>query len=214
MNQGQVTLVVDKNADEQDVLIVSDNGIGMSERVLLEVLLDLGSSYWNSDLILEENPGLTSKFEPNGRFGIGFLSLFMLGDEIKVTTRSEKDGPDGTRVLSFHSGATSRTYLRQAKGDEQLVESGTRIEIVLHRQILSRILSYKSPSPHGRVAAASYSPRERRSSWTLSELVSWLCPTIDVNVSVDAGDGVQGTLGAVGSVDASVVIEFAVLIGK
>src|SRR5262249_44941631 len=67
---------------------VRDNGIGMSEALLVGPLLDFGTSYWNSPLMSREHPGLASSgFEPQGQYGIGFFSVFMWGGEVKVVTR-------------------------------------------------------------------------------------------------------------------------------
>ena len=40
---------------------VKDNGIGMSLEVIKSYLFEFGSSYWDSDLLLEEYPSLSGK---------------------------------------------------------------------------------------------------------------------------------------------------------
>jgi len=66
--------------DDGEWLLVEDNGIGMSELVLTGPLLDFGTSFWRSPLVMEEFPGLVaSGMQAIGRFGIGFFSVFMLG---------------------------------------------------------------------------------------------------------------------------------------
>ena len=69
-------------------LSVEDNGVGMSERVLTGALLDFGSSFWRSAQMMAEFPTLAARgMNAIGRFGIGFFSVFMLGEEVRVTTR-------------------------------------------------------------------------------------------------------------------------------
>jgi Histidine kinase-, DNA gyrase B-, and HSP90-like ATPase len=69
-------------------LEVSDNGIGMTETVITKYLLSIGSSYWKSDDFFRDFAKIDrKKIHPVGKFGIGFLSVFMLGDEIEVTTQ-------------------------------------------------------------------------------------------------------------------------------
>src|SRR5262249_1021985 len=82
--------VVVQLRQEQDSwwLDVSDSGIGMSQSVMTGPLLDFGNSYWGSQLMRRESPGLSSSdFRPVGRFGIGFYAAFMLGDRVRVTSR-------------------------------------------------------------------------------------------------------------------------------
>ena len=94
---------------------VQDNGIGMSQRLLCGPFLDFGTSYWHTPLMMEEHAGLSaSLFEPQGRFGIGFFSVFMWGTRVKITTCSIHEGPISTRVLEFHAGLSIRPLLRPA----------------------------------------------------------------------------------------------------
>lgn len=124
---------VELGVDDQGAwLEISDNGIGMSKAVLTGPLLDFGASYWNSDLVLREAPGLAaSGFEPNGTFGIGFFSVFMLSDEVTVRTRSWKEGPANSSILEFIKSGTRPSILRSAEESEWLDEPGTRVRIRL-----------------------------------------------------------------------------------
>ncbi len=82
----QVELIQDSDGDWR--LSVNDFGVGMSTHVLSRTLLDFGQSYWGSELMRRELPGLSaSPFAAVGRYGIGFYSVFMLGDEVKVVSR-------------------------------------------------------------------------------------------------------------------------------
>ena len=61
----------------------------MSRRVLVDYLLDFGSSFWTSEGVKQEFPGLIGKGMPHtGRYGIGFFSVFMLGDFVGSSTLS------------------------------------------------------------------------------------------------------------------------------
>lgn len=92
-------------------LEIQDNGIGMDEEVIVNELLDFGSSGWRSAHAAERTPGLLSGgFEPTGRFGIGFFSVFMLGNDVEVVTRSFESGRDQGLHLRF-DGVQSRALL-------------------------------------------------------------------------------------------------------
>lgn len=81
--------------DENGValLTVSDNGIGMTEETVVNYFLKAGASFRRSIAWKKEFESKTSEtpFKSrvlrSGRFGIGVLSAFLLGDDIEVLTR-------------------------------------------------------------------------------------------------------------------------------
>ena len=174
---GEIVIRVGRDAIG-DFLEVEDTGCGMSARVLSGPLLDFGVSYWDSGLMREEWPGLLARgFEPRGRYGIGFFSVFMWGERVRVTTRRADEAQKDTIVLEFIEGAASRPLLRHCAAAERVRDGGTRVrlwlksgaseleEVVLHRD--------------GRAAA-------RLSG--LREICEWLCPALDVNLYVEQRD--------------------------
>jgi len=131
---GDIHITV-KDENEGTTVEVEDNGIGMSENVLIGPFLDFGSSFWHSSLMRTELPGLESlDFESTGHFGIGFFSVFMWGDEVSVTTCRYNEDRAKTKILEFHSGADSRPLLRIAEKNEQLKDGGTKICVRLKRK--------------------------------------------------------------------------------
>lgn len=133
-----------KNAGDQWVISVSDNGIGMSRYVLTNVLMDFGKSLWSSSDVMNEFPGLISSgFSSGGKFGIGFFSVFMLGAKIRVKTRRfEKVDADASDqwVLSFNDGLQSRPSLQVPEKECRLPESGTEVAVSLSADMLLRVL--------------------------------------------------------------------------
>ena len=124
-----------KDVSDGTIIEVEDNGIGMSESVLTGPFLDFGTSFWHSNLMQKEFPGLESKkFESTGHFGIGFFSVFMWGDEVTITTLGYGKGRKETLVLEFKSGTKSRPLLRPAESKEQLKDCGTKIQVHLKRK--------------------------------------------------------------------------------
>lgn len=88
------------------VLEVRDDGIGMDEEILVHGLLDFGSSGWSSSRVRGRFPGLASGgFRPKGRFGIGFFSVFMLGDDVELVTRRFDGSVSDARRVAFESPA-------------------------------------------------------------------------------------------------------------
>jgi hypothetical protein len=121
-----------RGRDEFWYLDVVDAGVGMSQQVMTGPLLDFGNSYWGSDLMRQEFPNLASShFRPIGRFGIGFYSVFMLSDSVRVISRRYDEASAATRVLQFNSGPDERPIMRPAKREELLNAGGTIVSIRL-----------------------------------------------------------------------------------
>lgn len=110
-------------------LNVFDNGLGMDDYVLKNHFFRVGSSYYKSaeykrlfrDPTISP-PAITS------RFGIGFLSVFMLGNEIEVATRKIYPGggnSKGKKIYIEKMGA-----LAFVQEDDSL-DYGTRISVKL-----------------------------------------------------------------------------------
>jgi hypothetical protein len=69
------------------VLRVRDNGVGMTRTIVKNHLISVGSDFWRSAEFARDFVGAaTAGFKPIGRFGIGFLSVFMLGNNVEVET--------------------------------------------------------------------------------------------------------------------------------
>lgn len=120
--------------DEGHYLEVSDFGVGMTGRVMTEYLISIASNYWETQFH-HDFPEATSRgFSHAGKFGIGFLSVFMLGEEIEVTSNREGDGKT---ILKLH-GVGRRGELRSASGGSR---SGTTIKVKLKPSVSQRLSS-------------------------------------------------------------------------
>jgi hypothetical protein len=180
------TIVVELTRRHDGIwLSVEDTGVGMSEAVLVGPLLDFGSSLLRSPQIADEFPGLAAKgMDAVGRFGIGFFSVFMLGDQVRVTTRRYDRAEIDALVLEFKNGIGSRPILSSAPLGTTPLDGGTRVEIKL------RIDPGVSDGVHLRQnwkRAESrdifdYSPPREFPS--LESLVAWLAPAPNVSIEV------------------------------
>lgn len=75
--------------DNKRYLKIEDNGIGMSLDIIKNHFLNIGSQFRESsewDELKKEEQGKFELTEKNGKFGIGILSSYLLGDNLKVTT--------------------------------------------------------------------------------------------------------------------------------
>ncbi len=172
---GDITVRLGHDADGH-WLEVEDTGIGMSTEVLTGPFLDFGTTYWGSPLMQREFPGLLSKgFASTGKYGIGFFSVFMLGDRVQVVSRRPDEARAETRVLGFPKGVAARPLLRKAGESEIPLEAGTRVRVKLNRD------------PYAKGGLLFDPGGERRLN--LRTECARLCPAIDANLYVEGSDG-------------------------
>ncbi|HEX5727088.1 MAG TPA: ATP-binding protein, partial [Longimicrobiaceae bacterium] len=69
-------------------LEIEDEGIGMDDHVLAEYFFKIGSSYYDSAEFRRLVGTADVEFTPIARFGIGIMSVFMIGDLLEVETRN------------------------------------------------------------------------------------------------------------------------------
>jgi molecular chaperone HtpG len=100
-----------------DALRITDNGIGLTEAQVHELLATIGRSSKRDELGFARHEFL-------GQFGIGLLSAFMVADEIRVHTR--RDGAEPVLWIGYSDG---RYEVRP--GDER--EPGTTVTLVPRR---------------------------------------------------------------------------------
>ncbi|HGU9769286.1 TPA: ATP-binding protein [Morganella morganii] len=128
----KITLFVD--IDGKNYLEIIDNGIGMTLDVVNDYFLNIGASFRNSDLWKKNHlVDNHSTVHRTGRFGIGLLAAYLLGDTLHVTTRHATEPSD--RALSF----------KCKKGDTEIIVDhahaniGTVISINLSDEITNKL---------------------------------------------------------------------------
>jgi hypothetical protein len=114
---------------------ISDNGIGMNERILTGGLIDFGRSFWRMQL---DSLSVTNKdWSPSGKFGIGFFSVFLIGSHVTVESRPYDRGLNETLTLEF-SELGKRPIVYSGGRPDFSVEMSTRIRIEIDESILNR----------------------------------------------------------------------------
>ena len=76
---------------------IEDNGIGMTQEVIMDHFLKIGSSYYASDAFTKSKLqcNADADYMPISRFGIGILSCFMGDDQtnqVEVSTKHFTEG--------------------------------------------------------------------------------------------------------------------------
>ena len=177
VDYGAIHVSLTKSSDGSHWLEIQDNGVGMSQFVLTNFLLDFGRSFWGSSEMQREFPGLLSSgIKQIGKYGIGFFSVFILSEHVQVITCRSNSAAKDTLVLEFSRGLKGRPILREADNSEQLIDGGTKVRLRLQ----------VDPSHSEGLLYDLYRKAPRK----LSDICSELCPALEVDLYVEE-DGVS-----------------------
>src|SRR5512141_1751393 len=102
-------------------LIITDSGIGMTRDEVIENLGTIAQSGARKFIEATKDKKLDFS-QVIGQFGVGFYSVFMVAESVKVTSRSYR--PDAESVTWYATGEDNYTV---GMGDK--AERGTRVEI-------------------------------------------------------------------------------------
>jgi molecular chaperone HtpG len=134
---------------------IIDRGVGMTAQIIQEYFLKAGASFrksnaWRQDH--EDAPG-HSRVLRTGRFGVGALAAFLLGDEIEVTTRHvfspETEGVTFRARLDDEAISLVRT--RAPIGTKILINIPTRLQKHVSRIVPGKweeFIHFNNPAGH------------------------------------------------------------------
>jgi molecular chaperone HtpG len=116
----KIHIEVDK---DKRTLIVSDTGIGMTREEIIENLGTIAQSGARNfiEATKDKNTDISRVI---GQFGVGFYSVFMVAESVRVISRSHK--PDAEAVSWYATGEDNFII-----GEADKSERGTRIEVKL-----------------------------------------------------------------------------------
>ena len=164
-----VSVALEKGEKGAWFLSVSDNGVGMSPDTVINYFLKVGASYRTSGewtrLHTDGGKGLKSRIIRSGRFGIGMLAAFILGEEIEVETQHIfSDRYPGLKfTASLRSDAIELIKIRRAPG--------TSIRIRLNSSSLDTLLqAIKSAIKSDDKSDASADTASDESDWRYRSL--------------------------------------------
>ena len=157
---GRILVRIKSKSSSQTFVEVRDDGVGMSERTMTGALLDFGTSFWASDLVRSEFPGLrSSSFRPVGKFGIGFYAVFMVASEVFVASRRYDEGLQDVTRLHFAKGLTLRPILAKGADEDHDAMSSTSVRLTIDEPIESvavRWLNKGQPQSEAKIPLQAY----------------------------------------------------------
>lgn len=131
MSTPEISVSVSRDTDGRAWVLVRDNGVGMDSNVLSNYFFNIGKSYYQSaDFEAFAHKKSINGFNPISRFGIGILSVFMIGDALKVTTQNGYSESDKKLRTIFIDDSDSLAFVNESTRMEQ----GTSIELRLKRE--------------------------------------------------------------------------------
>ncbi len=137
----KVTVEIDVEEGGTGWITITDTGVGMSLETITKYFLVAGASFRNSDAWKRQHTDSHGQIKilRGGRFGVGALAAFLLGEEIHVKTRHmDSDETDG---LEFSAKLDDPTIeLRKTK-----TPSGTSIRIWVNNP---KVMKHLSPHIH------------------------------------------------------------------
>lgn len=121
-------------SEDENCLIIEDNGIGMNKNILINYFLVAGASFRNSDIwkkiYCNENKSLIPR---SGRFGVGVFASFLLGNEIDVETFRYKED------IGYKFNAYIDSDQLQVMKIKNNNKSGTKIKIKLYEGVIKEL---------------------------------------------------------------------------
>ncbi|MBM3265657.1 MAG: ATP-binding protein, partial [candidate division Zixibacteria bacterium] len=109
---------------DQGILIIEDNGIGMSREIIVDQLGTIAKSGTREFLEMLKQASAAGRPDLIGQFGVGFYSAFMVAD--RVTVRSRRAGDLPNLGVEWSSDGQGEFMVKQIEKPQR----GT--EVVLH----------------------------------------------------------------------------------
>lgn len=169
----QISLEENISNSKEYYLTIKDNGIGMTKDTIINFFFRAGASFRNSMIwkkkFIEESE---VKIEKTGRFGVGVLAAFLLGEEFELYT-NHHNGNTGY----YCKASLSTKQVELLKSD---CEIGTFIKIKLSEKICSELLRLKGVYKDEDFNDDIDEDEDERLTW-----FNWYCmdlPVIEYNI--------------------------------
>ena len=135
---GEVIIRIEKDSEGHPWIEVYDNGIGMTWETICDYYLTAGASFRKSDVWKKKftsNSG-DSEVLRSGRFGIGILAAFLLGDIVQVSTRYIDQPEEKGIFFQFGLDDTSieMKWINRKPGTTIRVKTSTDVIEILKKQ--------------------------------------------------------------------------------
>ncbi|WP_306260396.1 ATP-binding protein [Pararhizobium sp. IMCC21322] len=116
-------------------ITITDRGVGMTADIVKNYFLKAGASFRSSDVWKEqfEKADGTIRVQRSGRFGVGALAAFLIGEEIEVDTRHYSEPTENGLRFSASIETTSINVVKVA------CAVGTKIRIKVPKHLQNQV---------------------------------------------------------------------------
>ena len=162
---GDVVISLEDKGSEGRWLEVSDRGIGMTPEVLRHYFLKAGASFRRSDSwrkVHETSEG-KSRVLRSGRFGVGVLAAFLIGDDLEVSTRHLNDAADNGLTFKATIDTDTIELMRCSR------PVGTTIRVRISDEAIWKALTTRHQTWSQDPNTGRYSQIQGQKSW------DWYC---------------------------------------
>jgi len=201
----KITIKTDK---EKNTLTISDTGIGMNQKEMVENLGTIAHSGAKAFLEAAENSKEMDLSNIIGQFGVGFYSAFMVADKIEVKSRSyhpedsagrwESDGSDNYLITDSDKSSRGTDIILHLKEDAKEYLEEYRIRQIIRRhsdyishpiylneseEQLNRQTALWRQQPH-QVKAEEYNEFYKQFTFDFNDPLTYLHLSIDAPVQL------------------------------
>jgi len=131
----KITVSINRIDENQSKFTIVDNGKGMSLNEIQHYFLNVGTSFrssleWKKEFVGDDGHSFVNR---NGKFGIGVLAAFLIGDNISVETNHYNENES----YKFEAQINSE-FIEIYKTNNEVV--GTTISLIINNDLRTRLL--------------------------------------------------------------------------
>lgn len=127
----EILIVFDSKNNQ---VIIRDNGTGMNDYIIQNYFLNIGASYYSSNDFKKKN----LEYSPSGYFGIGFLSAFMLSNDVYVRTAHWQEDKE----YEFHFIKSDKFVTKTEKPKTTFTGTEVRLNLNQFKMVFENIKSH------------------------------------------------------------------------
>lgn len=125
---GEIRIIWNTNTR---ILSIIDNGTGMTQEIIEEHLLKVGSSRYQSESFRKNHPD----FVPISRFGIGILTCFLIADNVEIITSHVDEDEAKKLTIRNLNGKYLLQHLAKEDINSHMKNHGTSINLEVRADV-------------------------------------------------------------------------------
>lgn len=130
---GKIQIKIDKDDEQNMIVTLKDNGIGMNEYIVKNYLAIAGKTYYSSS----DFKNLGINIDPISKFGIGILSCNAVADKIEIESCRDPYLEKNITLLKINIDSfTNHFKIQEIEGD--IKDVGTKIKVFIDKEKIKK----------------------------------------------------------------------------